>query len=217
MILVLGLTGKVLSSLLAVHHVGHAVADVDTRMRMNLINALPEASVGACSATNTWAACLRRSTMEAQRTSEIGIVMIGSLNRFIVITHRYVRKQTKRTRNLIGRLADVLGGLGTIKAMGRQARFRCSIRRIQGRDGSVDGTHVNEPAYGRNSDCCRPGATGSAGPLIYPRAPTLPVGCRQNETGRTHPGVAQSRRGQILTDGTPIQELDAIKWRLMVG
>ena len=63
-------------------------------------------------------------TMEARRASEMGIVMIGSLKRHIVITRRYARKQTKRTRNLTGRLSDVLGGLGTMKALGRQARFQ---------------------------------------------------------------------------------------------
>ncbi|QEX15049.1 ABC transporter permease [Hypericibacter terrae] len=53
----------------------------------------------------------------------IGVVMMLSLSRFIVISRRNARKQTKRTTTMIGRLADVLVGLKPMKAMGRQARF----------------------------------------------------------------------------------------------
>jgi ATP-binding cassette subfamily C protein len=156
-VLVLGLLGKALLSLAAMHHVGHAVADVGTRMRITLINALLEAR---------WDFFIRQPmgrfatalSMEAQRASDaynsvaqllshliqvavyliiaaavswkialfaaaIGIVMMLSLNRFVVITRRYARKQTKKTRHLVIRLADVLTGLKPIKAMGRQARF----------------------------------------------------------------------------------------------
>lgn len=156
-VLVLGLLGKALLSLLAMHHVGHAIADVSTRMRMNLINALLEARWGFFihQPVGRFATAI---SMEAQRASEaynavaqllshliqvavyltiaaavswkialfaaaIGIVMMLSLNRFIVITRRYARKQTKKTRHLIVRIADVLVGLKPIKAMGRQARF----------------------------------------------------------------------------------------------
>ncbi|MGH6942178.1 ABC transporter ATP-binding protein [Hypericibacter sp.] len=52
----------------------------------------------------------------------IGLVMMLSLSRFIIITRRNARKQTKRTKIMIGRLADVLVGLKPMKAMGRQAR-----------------------------------------------------------------------------------------------
>lgn len=156
-VLVLGLVGKALLSLLAMHHVGHAVADVGTRMRISLINALLEArwSFFVHQPMGRFATAI---SMEAQRASEaynavaqllshliqvavylciaaavswkialfaaaIGIVMMLSLNRFVVIARRYARKQTKKTRNLIVRIADVLGGLKPIKAMGRQARF----------------------------------------------------------------------------------------------
>ena len=161
--LVLGLLGKALLSLLAMHHVGHAVADVGTRMRMNLINALLEARWGFFihQPMGRFATAL---SMEAQRASEaynavaqllshliqvavyltitaavswkialfaatIGIVLMLSLNRFIVITRRHARKQTKKTRNMIVRLADVLGGLKPIKAMGRQVRFGVLLAR----------------------------------------------------------------------------------------
>jgi ATP-binding cassette subfamily C protein len=52
----------------------------------------------------------------------IGLVMMVSLSRFIIVTRRNARKQTKRTKIMIGRLADVLVGLKPMKAMGRQAR-----------------------------------------------------------------------------------------------
>jgi ATP-binding cassette subfamily C protein len=161
--LMLGLIGKALLNLLAMHHVGHAVAAVSTRMRMNLINALLEARWGFFihQPIGRFATAI---SMEAQRASEaynavaqllshliqvavyltiaaavswkialfaatIGIVMMLSLNRFIVITRRYARKQTKKTRSLIVRLADVLAGLKPIKAMGRQARFGVLLSR----------------------------------------------------------------------------------------
>ncbi len=161
--LVLGLLGKAALSLLAMHHVGRAVAEVGTRMRMNLINALMEARWGFFihEPMGRFATAL---TMEAGRASEaynavaqllshiiqaavyltiaaavswkvalfaaaIGIVMMLSLNRFIVATRRNARKQTKKTRNMVIRLADVLAGLKPIKAMGRQARFGVLLAR----------------------------------------------------------------------------------------
>jgi ATP-binding cassette subfamily C protein len=157
------LTGKALLSLLAMHHVGHAVAAVSTRMRMNLINALLEARWGffVHQPLGRFATAI---SMEAHRASEaynavaqllshliqvsvyltiaaavswkvalfaatIGILMMVSLNRFVVVTRHYARKQTKKTRSLIVRLADVLAGLKPIKAMGRQARFGVLLSR----------------------------------------------------------------------------------------
>jgi ATP-binding cassette subfamily C protein len=46
-----------------------------------------------------------------------------SLNRLLVAARRHSKKQTKRTKALIRRLADVLVGIKPMKAMGRQARF----------------------------------------------------------------------------------------------
>jgi ATP-binding cassette subfamily C protein len=161
--LVLGLLGKAALSLLAMHHVGHAVADVGTRMRVKLINALLNARWGFF-VHEPMGRFTTALSMEAQRASEaynavaqllshiiqvavyltiaaavswkialfaatIGIVMMLSLNRFIVTTRRYARKQTKKTRNMIVRLADVLAGLKPIKAMGRQARFGVLLAR----------------------------------------------------------------------------------------
>jgi ATP-binding cassette subfamily C protein len=45
------------------------------------------------------------------------------LSRFVVVTRRQARKQTRQTKLMIVRLADVLMGLKPMKAMGRQARF----------------------------------------------------------------------------------------------
>jgi ATP-binding cassette subfamily C protein len=174
LILALGLVGKALLSLLAMHHVGHAVADVATRMRMNLINALLEARWGFFirQPMGRFATAL---SMEAQRAGDaynavtqllshliqvaiyltiaaavswkvavfaaaIGFVMMLSLSRFVVTTRRYARKQTKKTRKMIVRLADVLGGLKPIKAMGRQARFGALLARdVQAIDHALQG------------------------------------------------------------------------------
>jgi len=54
----------------------------------------------------------------------IGAVLVLSLNRLLVSARRHSKKQTKRTKALIRRLADVLVGIKPMKAMGRQARFR---------------------------------------------------------------------------------------------
>jgi len=53
----------------------------------------------------------------------VGAFMVLSLNRLLVAAKRDSRKQTKRTKALIRRLADVLVGIKPMKAMGRQARF----------------------------------------------------------------------------------------------
>jgi ATP-binding cassette subfamily C protein len=162
-LLVLGLAAKALLSLLAMHQVGHAVAEVGTRMRMNLINALLEAR---------WAFFVREPIgrfanalgIEALRASEaysavanflahliqaivylliaaafswklalfaaaVGGVMMLSLNHFIVVTRRHSRKETKRTKLMIMRLADVLIGLKPMKAMARQERFAALFAR----------------------------------------------------------------------------------------
>lgn len=53
----------------------------------------------------------------------VGALMVLSLNRLLVAAKRHAKKQTKRTKALIRRLADVLVGIKPMKAMGRQARF----------------------------------------------------------------------------------------------
>ncbi len=53
----------------------------------------------------------------------VGAVLVLSLNRLLVGARRHSKKQTKRTKALIKRLADVLVGIKPMKAMGRQARF----------------------------------------------------------------------------------------------
>ncbi|MFZ5790031.1 MAG: ABC transporter ATP-binding protein [Pseudomonadota bacterium] len=156
-VLILGMAGKALLNLLAMRQVGRAVAEVGTRMRMKLVNALLDAR---------WSFFVREPLgrfanalgMEAMRASEaysavaqflshviqtviylgiaaafswklalfataVGLVMMLSLSRFLVITRRNARKQTKQMKAMIGRLADVLVGLKPMKAMGRQARF----------------------------------------------------------------------------------------------
>ncbi len=53
----------------------------------------------------------------------IGAALMLSLNRFVILTKRHARKQTKRTKVLVRRLADVLIGLKPVKAMARQGQF----------------------------------------------------------------------------------------------
>ena len=59
----------------------------------------------------------------------VGILMILTLNRFIVITKRSAKLQTRVLRRMIGEMTDVLGGIKPIKAMGRQAGFATLFRR----------------------------------------------------------------------------------------
>jgi ATP-binding cassette subfamily C protein len=53
----------------------------------------------------------------------IGALLVISLNKLLVSARRHSKKQTRRTKTLIRRLADVLIGIKPMKAMGRQARF----------------------------------------------------------------------------------------------
>ncbi len=53
----------------------------------------------------------------------VGLVMVLSLNRLLLMTRRNAMKQTRYMKSLISRLADVLIGLKPMKAMARQARF----------------------------------------------------------------------------------------------
>jgi ATP-binding cassette subfamily C protein len=156
-LLALGLIGKALLSMLAMHQVGHAVAEVGTRMRMDLISALLAARWGffvrepmgrfsnalgleALSASEAYSAVAQLLSHVIQAliylliaaafswklallAAAIGGVMMLMLSRFIVVTRRQARKQTRQTKLMIVRLADVLMGLKPMKAMGRQARF----------------------------------------------------------------------------------------------
>jgi ATP-binding cassette subfamily C protein len=152
-----GIALKAVLSLLAWHQVGHAVAQVGTRMRMNLIAALLDARWGffvreplgrfanalgveALRASEAYSAVAQLVSHTIQAllylaiaalfswklallAAVIGAVMMLSLKRFIIATSRHSRKQTKQTKRMIIRLADVLLGLKPMKAMGRQARF----------------------------------------------------------------------------------------------
>ncbi|MFD2264609.1 ABC transporter ATP-binding protein [Lacibacterium aquatile] len=62
-------------------------------------------------------------------SSVVGLLMILTLNRFVVITKRSAKVQTKVLRRMIGEMTDVLGGIKPIKAMGRQAGFATLFRR----------------------------------------------------------------------------------------
>ena len=53
----------------------------------------------------------------------LGLFMVVSLNRLLISTKRNAKKQTRRMKSLVGRLADVLIGLKPTKAMARQGRF----------------------------------------------------------------------------------------------
>jgi ATP-binding cassette subfamily C protein len=152
-----GLVLKAVLSLLAWQQVGQAVAEVGTRMRMNLIGALLDARWGffvlqpmgrfanalgveALRASEAYSAVAQFAAHAIQAlvylviaawfswklallAAVVGAVMMLSLKRFVVATRRQSRKQTKQTKRMIVRLADVLIGLKPMKAMGRQARF----------------------------------------------------------------------------------------------
>ncbi len=152
-----GLVLKAALSLLAWYQVGQAVAEVGTRMRMNLIGALLDArwgffvrqpmgrfanalGVDALRASEAYSAVAQLlahaiqavvylviaawfSWQFALLAVVVGAVMMLSLKRFVAATSRQSRKQTKQTKRMIVRLADVLIGLKPMKAMGRQARF----------------------------------------------------------------------------------------------
>jgi ATP-binding cassette subfamily C protein len=157
MISMAGLVLKAILSLLAWYQVGQAIAEVGTRMRMNLIGALLDARWGffvrepmgrfanalgveALRASEAYSAVAQLIAHAIQAliylviaalfswklallAAVVGAVMMVSLKRFIVATSRQSRKQTKQTKRMIIRLADVLIGLKPMKAMGRQARF----------------------------------------------------------------------------------------------
>jgi ATP-binding cassette subfamily C protein len=157
MISMAGLVLKAILSLLAWYQVGQAIAEVGTRMRMNLIGALLDARWGffvrepmgrfanalgveALRASEAYSAVAQLIAHAIQAliylviaaffswklallATLVGAVMMVSLKRFIVATSRQSRKQTKQTKRMIIRLADVLTSLKPMKAMGRQARF----------------------------------------------------------------------------------------------
>lgn len=53
-----------------------------------------------------------------------GFIMVVSLHRLVVITKRNARKQTRRMKDMMSRLADALTGLKPMKAMARHAQFK---------------------------------------------------------------------------------------------
>jgi len=160
---ILGLTAKAALSLLAMHQVGHAIAEVGTGMRMKLLDALLSARWGffirqpvgrfanalgieamrASEAYNAAAQLLAHviqaviylaitaffSWKLALLAAAIGVVMMLSLRRFVTITRRQARRQTKQTKVMIIRLADMLTSLKPMKAMGRQAYFAAMFQK----------------------------------------------------------------------------------------
>lgn len=158
---ILCLTAKALLSLLAMHQVGHAIAEVGTSMRMKLLDALLAARWGffirqpigrfanalgieAMRASEAYSAAAQLlahgiqaviylsitaffSWKLALLAAGVGFVMMLSLKRFVSMTRRQARRQTKQTKNMIVRLADTLTSLKPMKAMGRQARFAAMI------------------------------------------------------------------------------------------
>jgi ATP-binding cassette, subfamily C, bacterial len=156
-VLVFALLGKAILTLLAMRQVGHAVAEVGTRMRMNLISALLDArweffvrepigrfanalGMEALRASEAYSACAQFLSHGIQAlvylgitalfswklalcAAGIGALMMLCLNRFIIGTRRQARKQTRQTKIVVTRLADVLLGLKPMKAMGRHVRF----------------------------------------------------------------------------------------------
>lgn len=162
-VLIIGMLLKAGLFLLAMRQVGRSAADVATRMRIDLIDALLDARwsyysrqpVGRLSnafgieatqsgeaynaaaqlfsnlilVTAYLAVAALMSWQLALLSSGVGLIMVATLNRFVVITKRTARQQTKQLRSMIGELADVLGGIKPIKAMGRHARFAALFRR----------------------------------------------------------------------------------------
>jgi len=53
----------------------------------------------------------------------VSIVMVGTLNRFLVVAKRNAKTQSKRLQQMLSRLTDVLVGIKPMKAMSRHARF----------------------------------------------------------------------------------------------
>jgi ATP-binding cassette subfamily C protein len=155
--LVVGMLGKALMTLIAMRQVGFAVAEVGTKMRLRLVEALLGARWGffvrqpvgrfanalgleasrAGEAYNATAEFVAHSIQAivyigiaalvsfklAGASIAIGAIMVVSLNRLLITTRRNAKKQTRRMKSLISRLADVLIGLKPMKAMARQARF----------------------------------------------------------------------------------------------
>ncbi|MDB5988574.1 MAG: transporter protein [Nevskia sp.] len=53
----------------------------------------------------------------------VSLIMVGSLNRFLLVAKRNARTQNERLKSMLARLTDVLIGIKPMKAMSRQARF----------------------------------------------------------------------------------------------
>ncbi|MDE1172927.1 MAG: ABC transporter ATP-binding protein [Parvibaculaceae bacterium] len=59
----------------------------------------------------------------------VALVMVLTLNRFLVVAKRTAKQQTALLKTMISQLTDVLSGIKPMKAMGRQARFSTLFRR----------------------------------------------------------------------------------------
>ncbi len=156
-LLVAAMTLKAGLVLLAMRQVGYAVADVATRIRLDLVDALLKARWGffvhqplgrfanaiglesyrAGEAYNGLAQFLASavqvvvyllitflvSWQVAVMSLLIGLGTVLSLNRLVVSAKRNARRQTRRMKTMVARLADVLVGIKPMKAMGREDRF----------------------------------------------------------------------------------------------
>jgi ATP-binding cassette subfamily C protein len=162
-VLVFGMLLKATLSLIALHQVGRAVADVTVRMRLQLIDALLAArwSYYVRQPVGRFATALGAEANDAgiayhqsaQLTAEliqiatyfvivmifswklalvaigIGLIMVLTLNRFVIIAKRTARKQNRHIKRMIAGLTDLLVGLKPMKAMGRQGRFQTLFER----------------------------------------------------------------------------------------
>ncbi|WP_271200774.1 ABC transporter ATP-binding protein [Methylopila turkensis] len=59
----------------------------------------------------------------------VGLVMVLTLNRFVIVAKRTARKQNRHLKRMIGGLTDLLVGIKPMKAMGRHARFQALFER----------------------------------------------------------------------------------------
>lgn len=59
----------------------------------------------------------------------VGLIMVLTLNRFILIAKRTARKQTRHVKRMVAGLTDLLVGIKPMKAMGRHARFQALFER----------------------------------------------------------------------------------------
>lgn len=161
--LVIGMLLKATLSLIALHQVGRAVADVAVKMRLDLIDALLAArwSYYVRQPVGRFASALGGESSQAGEAYNqvaqliadliqvatyvtivmlfswklallalgVGLFMVLTLNRFVIIAKRTARKQNRHVKRMIGGLTDLLVGIKPMKAMGRHSRFQVLFER----------------------------------------------------------------------------------------